>query len=242
MADYRNPYQEFREKDPYYSYQPQTYETKTEPEKVYGPYWEGPGVKKRWGEADDVSRYTPFGEEPEARTPTMESRAVRTTGGTRYKPATGAVTTTRVVRPEGPVPTMGQVPEFEIPEWDRRAIGRMAQAKAAPQVRRLRRSVQRAMARPYENPNVRAMTLREALSGYGQGLQSAMVGAEAAAQAEYGRRYQTQYQARMAEYQANLQKLQSEFQAELQDYLKQYTTTTTTRQTYGTGSTELGIA
>ena len=81
------------------------------------------------------------------------------------------------------------MPKFEAPKWDEKRVRRLTQSKAAPGVRRLRKSVQQIASKYYENPNVRAMTLREALGGYGQGLQSVMAGAESAANAEEQRKY-----------------------------------------------------
>jgi hypothetical protein len=183
----------------------------------------------------NFNAYTPYGmslTESSNQIGRTAQAATPSQAGTTYRPPVGTVTSMTMNRPKGPMPTIGTVPEFQAPEWNAREISRMAQAKAAPQVRRLRASVQQAMSRPYENPNVRAMTLREALSGYGQGLESAMAGAESAAQAEYGRRYQTEQQSKAMTYQANIQRMQMEFQAALQDYMKQYTTTQTTRNVY----------
>lgn len=64
-----------------------------------------------------------------------------------------------------------------IPPYDTAKVESLAQRFAAPGVRRLRSALQDVQQGYYENPNVKRMTLRDALSGYGQGLESTMAGA-----------------------------------------------------------------
>ena len=182
------------------------------------------------------AEYSPYGEEPTAAysagpKATTSARTSAASSAAATKPqiiqtgSTGVSTTTKT--PTGVAPQLADLGTFDAPEWDEREVSRMTQSKAAPGVRKLRSAVQRAMSTPYENPNVRAMTLREALGGFGLGLQGVMTGAESAAQAEYGRKYQNQYQAKAMQYQTDVQAKMTQFQADFQNYLSQYTTETT---------------
>lgn len=182
-------------------------------------------------EENEFSDYPIYGEEEEKDTK-KEDPFHR--GGGFAQPArpTGQVSTSAWA-PSGKVPELGDMEPFEAPEWDTRKIARKTQVKAAPGVRKLRSAMQRVGARRFENPNVGAMTLREALGGYGLGLQGVMAGAESAAQAEYGREYQQQYQAKAMGYQANLQRQMAEYQTAYQAYLKGGTTTAKTTHVYG---------
>lgn len=122
---------------------------------------------------------------------------------------TGGTTTTTTGRP-----TLPELPEFELPEYEESEVASLAQKIAAPKVRRLRETTRAAIATRgpgYENPNIRRMTVRQALQGYGTGLESIISGARSAAVSEYGQQYaprvaaaqltyQTQVGAKMAEY------------------------------------------
>lgn len=172
---------------------------------------------------------------------TKPKRGSITTGG-GYAPAltpTGQETIS-TWEASGKAPELGDMEPFEAPEWDSRKIARKTQVKAAPGVRKLRTAMQRVQARSYENPNVGAMTLREALGGYGLGLQGVMAGAESAAQAEYGREYGQQFQAKAMGYQANLQRQMAEYQAAYQSYLKEGTTSSTSTNIYNDYGDEYG--
>jgi hypothetical protein len=115
--------------------------------------------------------------------------------------------------PEGPAPELGEPGEYAAPEFDKRRVAALTQQHAAAGVRRLRKQVQRAISRTYENPNVRRAMVRDALAGYGMGLESVMSGARRSAHSEYSREYageldearvnfQTQEANRMAKFQA----------------------------------------
>lgn len=69
---------------------------------------------------------------------------------------------------------------------DTALIKSLTQQFAAPGVRRLRQALQTATGGYYENPNVKAMTLRQALEGYGSGLESVMAGAGQTALGTWG--------------------------------------------------------
>jgi hypothetical protein len=134
--------------------------------------------------------------------------------------------TTTNVAPEGPAPAYGDIPAFAAPTWNEREVNRMAQEKAAPGVRKLRTAVQQAQSRSYENPNVGRMTLRDALAGYGLGMEGVMAGAQSSARGEYGQKYQIDYNAQAATYSAQRAAQAAIFQSAWQNYLKQFTTKT----------------
>lgn len=151
-------------------------------------------------------------------------------GGTTQR----TVTTARTV-PTQPMPTVPTVGEFKAPQWDEKEIRRLTQKLAAPKLRQLRRQIQRAQARQYENPNVRAMTLREALEGYGLGVEGAMAGARAQAGAEYGQRYGREFQAAQLTYGARTQAAMAAYQNAFNAYLQSMQRVSETTATTGAG-------
>ena len=92
----------------------------------------------------------------------------------------------------------------------------------------MRAQIQKAMGQTYRNPNVKRMTLREALAGYGQGIENVMTGA----QTEAGREYQTEYERAYNEagknWQTAYQTKMQDWQNKVNDYFKNYGTVTTT--------------
>lgn len=99
-------------------------------------------------------------------------------GGGGYKPSVGRVTTSRTT-------FTGDMPEApQMREMDKRRVKALTQKAMAPRLRLLRSALSRALVRSYENPNVRRMIVREALQGYGQGVETARAGAEAGARRE----------------------------------------------------------
>ena len=113
------------------------------------------------------------------------------------EPTVGELSTfnmpTRPDTPEFVMPEMGDVPEFVAPEYDEKQIAKMAQQQAAPGVRNLRTAIQAVTSRRGDNPNVDRMTLRDALAGYGQGLEEVMSGARQQASSEYAQKYAMEY-------------------------------------------------
>lgn len=110
----------------------------------------------------------------------------------------------------GAAPTMGEAPELNLPEYDERKVSALTQKKSASGVRRLRETTQRAMDQSYDNPNVKKMTVRDALAGYGTGLESVMSGASNAAAQQYGQQYSASVNAEMARFDAaNRQQMQA---------------------------------
>ena len=104
----------------------------------------------------------------------------------------------------GGPPNMGEAPVLEMPEYDEDKVSSLTQKRAAPAIRRLRETTQRATSADFDNPNVKRMTVREALQGYGTGLEGVVAGAGRAATAEYGDQYAASVNASMAKFQAEV--------------------------------------
>lgn len=120
----------------------------------------------------------------------------------------------------GEAPKMPDLPTFKAPEINKRAIKADAQKLAAPGIRTLRETVQQAMGKNYENPNVRKMTLREALQGYGTGLEKVMSGANREARSNQMAEVDLQRQEAQMNFQAQQQAAMASYQNAWADYLK----------------------
>ena len=83
-------------------------------------------------------------------------------------------------------PDYREMPTYSAPQWDTGAIDALTQKRAAPGLRAMRNQVNRASGVSYDNPNMKRMTLRDALQGYGQGVESALSSANQSAVNEYG--------------------------------------------------------
>lgn len=141
----------------------------------------------------------------------------------------GSRTTTTTKTPTMPMPQAPNIPAFEAPEYDEAEVKRLAQKHAAPSLRRLRSVLQQEMGRSYENPNVRAMTLREALQGYGLGVEGALSQAESGARGEYGAQYSREMSAAMTTYQTQQAAAMQSYQNAFNAYLSSMKQTTETR-------------
>ena len=130
----------------------------------------------------------------------------------------GTTTTSNIIPANIPVPQMGNLPEFKIPERDEARIRNLTQLAAAPGMRGLRNQIREAQGRHYENPNVKRMTLRDALAGYGLGLESVMSGARRQAAQEYEAEYGPKMTKAQVEYQAELNRMMTQYQAAWKDY------------------------
>ena len=133
---------------------------------------------------------------------------------------------TKTVR-KGDAPELGEMPTFKAPEMDKRALKAATQKLAAPGVRTLRETVQQAMGRHHENPNVRKMTLREALQGYGTGLEKVMSGAGKEARSNQMAELDLQREAEMANFKSQTNAAMQTYQNAWADYLKGEETITT---------------
>lgn len=116
------------------------------------------------------------------------------------------------------------------PTFDEGKVQSLAQQHAAPGIRTLREAYQTAAARLPSNPKTR-LTLRDALKGYGSGLENVMGGARKTARAEEMQKfgiesaaYQQDYAARLAQaqYRANLenQRMAQQWQADYAQFLE----------------------
>lgn len=129
-------------------------------------------------------------------------------------------------------PTYTPPSPYVAPAYDEGRVTELTQQAAAPAVRGLRSAMQTASSANYDNPNVKRMTLRDALAGYGQGLQSAMSGANTTARGEYNTEYgikadegktnyQTRAQASAMQYEGALSQAQMQYQTQWNAYLKE---------------------
>lgn len=142
--------------------------------------------------------------------------------------------------PDVPMPTMGELPDYESPEFDEDRVSELTELGMGSQLGRLRRGLGMGMqeARYSDNPMVRAESRRRVLEGYGTGLADARTGAHKSAMSEYAPEYQASLSKAQAEYQAKLNKINVEYQTGLQKYFSSGSQTTTpTRNTnLGTSS------
>ena len=143
-------------------------------------------------------------------------RSASSSGGSR---PTSTRSSTRTVR-QGSAPELPELPTYKAPEFDKRAVRAATQKLAAPGIRTLRQTVQQAMGRNYENPNVRKLTLREALQGYGVGLGNVMSGAGREARSEHMQELQLQQQEAQNNWEAQTKAAMSAYQNAWNDYLK----------------------
>jgi len=136
-------------------------------------------------------------------------------------------------------------PEYTPPAYNEDEVTSLTQQRAAPGLRSARSAMMRAIGGYYDNPNVKRMTLRDALAGYGMAVENVMGGASNTARGEYGQKhasdvntYNTGYAARenagrmnyntkvnavqtaaQMAYQSAMQKMYTEYQAQLANYM-----------------------
>ncbi len=116
-------------------------------------------------------------------------------------------------------PTMPTMPKFEMPKWNEEEISSLQQQLAAPTLRKLRQQIREAQGRYYENPNVKRMTLRDALAGYGLGDEEAMAGSRGQATSEYQQKYGREFTKSQTEYQGAMTGVLAQYQAAWNEYL-----------------------
>ena len=196
-----------------------------------------PAPSGSYSPSPQVTATKPPGYDPGVYTPrtTATTGATATTGprtilSTPISP-TGATTTSRW-EAGGAAPTLAPYPKFAAPEWSEEEIKKLTQKRGAAGVRRLRQAVQRVIGQPYENPAVRSMTLRQALAGYGTGLESVMGGASREAVGEYGAKYGREYQTAQTQWKSDISQMQTSFEAAWQEWLKGGKTVSEKRFTY----------
>jgi hypothetical protein len=154
----------------------------------------------------------------------------RVGGGGRVSTGSGNRTTVSSTKFTMPRPTAPTLPTFEMPKVDKRAVAALTQKAAAPGIRSLREQVQAAMGQNYENPNVRRMTLREALQGYGAGLEKVMGGAGSQARQEHQQELNLLAQERQMNYQTQVQASMDAYNKAWSEYLASAEKTTTTTE------------
>jgi DNA uptake protein ComE-like DNA-binding protein len=133
--------------------------------------------------------------------PTAKARGtdVATTGGAGSSKSTS--TSTSTWKPGGTRPTAPTVPEFKAPEYNEGEVAKLRQRVGGAQVRSLRDVTMSALsANTSDNPNVRKMTVRQALQGYGSGLGSILASAQQAAVNQYQNKYNQQFNAAQMTY------------------------------------------
>lgn len=146
----------------------------------------------------------------------------------RYNIEKNKVTTTTPIAPPGDMPAMGEAPTFAAPVRDQARIKELTSQKSAAGLRAMRAQIQKAMGQGYRNPNVKRMTLRDALAGYGQGIESVMTGAQTAASGEYQTEYASAYDVAAKNWQTAYQGKMQDWTNKVNDYFKKYGTQTTT--------------
>jgi hypothetical protein len=119
-------------------------------------------------------------------------------------------------------PTQGELPEYMLPEFDRSRVSELTELEMGAPLGRLRQGLNRALieARYSDNPNVRALARKKALSGYGEGLSDIRTGAHRRALSQYAPEYQAKIGKAGAEYQAGVGRVQQKYQADLNRYLQ----------------------
>lgn len=143
---------------------------------------------------------------------------------------TNRVTTQSNVAPPGVNPPVypTSLPEFKLPEYDQNRVQSLTELAAGPSMRKLRNQMREVQGKYYENPNVKRMTLRDALAGYGLGLENAMAGARKQAVEEYQAEYAPKVSAAQMNYQAQLNQMNAQYQAAYQNYMNRVAKQTVT--------------
>lgn len=174
-----------------------------------------------------MTSYTKYGS-------AISSRAAPIPYGQRttFEPATGI-----------PKPTMGEFPEYMMPEIDRGRISELQELSMGAPMGKLRRGLSETAlgARSIENPMVRAQMMRSLMSGYGTGISDIRAGAGREAMGMYMPEFQAAGQKAAAEYQTGVGGVQAQFQADLADYMRRGSQITTPVQGRYEGSTRKPI-
>lgn len=152
-------------------------------------------------------------------------------GGSSYRSRGGGYgggsrTSVSTVQFTKPRPQAPDIPTLEFAKPDKRAMAALAQKAAAPGIRSLREAVQQAAVQTYENPNVRRMTLREALQGYGAGLEKVLGGAQHQARQEHMQELSVENQQRQLNWKAQVERLMDSYNKAFQEYLSSAMKTT----------------
>ena len=147
-------------------------------------------------------------------------------------PGEAIATRTQTFKPRGEAPEFER-PVFEAPEFDDREVSAETQRLQAPSIRRLRRQLQQTQTQRFDNPNVRRMTTRAALAGFGAGLESVQTGARREARQTVQQKYARQFEVAKTQFGADVGFARQAYQKAWDLYLKSGTTTTTSSQQTG---------
>ena len=154
--------------------------------------------------------------------------------------------TERSWTPSGPQPTRPDMGTFQAPEYSDSEVASLRQRHAGPGIRKLRDQTLNALrgvgmtAQGFENPNVRRMTVRQALQGYGSGLGQILASAQSTAMNQYGQKYNKEYDAAYRNFEADRLAKMTEYNNLWTAWANQGKERTTVNQT-GTGSTNVNV-
>ena len=180
-----------------------------------------------YGSGMDTWRYGSPADERKKKLQNQSGGGVISTGGGQDQQAKGTKTTSTTTF-TGEKPTAPKLPELKMPQVNKRTIAALQQKHAGPGIRRLREMMQQSLAQTSDNPNVRRMTIREALQGYGTGLESVMAGAYGTARSEHMADIQQQSHEAQLEWQAEINRQNQLYQAAINEYMAGATKTTVT--------------
>lgn len=137
-------------------------------------------------------------------------------------------TTTRSTSYTKPLPDTPDARTFVTPEYDEREVAKQTQMQAGSGIRGLRSTLQQAIGTTpsSSNPNVRRMTLRDALAGYGQGLESVMGGAQSRAANIYGQKFAAETAAGKINFNAQVRRDEMDFEKLMTEWEGSKVTTT----------------
>jgi hypothetical protein len=135
--------------------------------------------------------------------------------------------------------------DYQAPEYDEGRVNELTQTSAAGSVRGLRSAMQKVSGASYDNPNVKRMTLRDALAGYGEGLQSAMSKASDTARNLYNTEYNIKSDEAKTNYQEDVSASRVNYEAKTNEAAKEYETAWNTywnEKNYGLEKNKQGLA
>ena len=156
-----------------------------------------------------------WGTDQQAYTQTLSNKlSGNSTGGrstssyssTPVAPKIAAYTPTATyVAPTYTAPEEYVAPDYTAPTYDESKVDTLTQKKSAAGLRAARQSLQSVTGGYYENPNVKRMTLRDALAGYGSAVQTVMSGADTEARNQYNTEYGIEVDSSKTNYNADVE-------------------------------------
>lgn len=153
-------------------------------------------------------------------TPLLSSNRVTSEPSTTTTTTEPTTTRTTPILPEEGMPTLEGLPSgLEIDPWDEQEIARLTQKYSAPGVMKLGAAVNLAATRTYSSLIEKDLTLREAISGYGMGLESIIAGASQTAMSQYQARRDEEYRKAALEYETEKEGAMAQYQASLARYM-----------------------